>query len=95
VAVPLCGYWGIVEVACPSSTNFCFTVAPMSRAPNNYYLDQYEAAVDEIVASCNGDLRGAVRALMLANEQLEQRLQRVSEQLNTELSGTPQQKVVH
>ena len=78
-----------------TSENFCFTVAPMSRATNNYYLDQYEAAVDEIVDSCNGDLRGAVRALMLANEQLEQKLQRMSEQLNTELSGASQQKVVH
>ncbi|WP_271606582.1 hypothetical protein [Bradyrhizobium sp. CCBAU 11434] len=31
-------------------------------------------AVDEIVAACDGDLRGALRALMLLNEQLEQRL---------------------
>jgi len=34
--------------------------------------------VDEIVAACNGDLRGAVKALMLVNEQLEQRLWLVS-----------------
>lgn len=27
--------------------------------------------VDEIVASCNGDMRGAVKALLLVNEQLE------------------------
>jgi hypothetical protein len=30
-----------------------------------------EAAIDEIVASCNGDLRGAVKALLLVNEHLE------------------------
>ena len=30
-----------------------------------------EAAIDEIVASCSGDLRGAVRALLLVNEHLE------------------------
>jgi hypothetical protein len=30
-----------------------------------------EAAIDEIVASCDGDLRGALRALLLVNEQLE------------------------
>lgn len=30
-----------------------------------------EAAIDEIVANCNGDLRGAVRALLLVNEHLE------------------------
>jgi hypothetical protein len=31
-------------------------------------------AIDEIVASCNGDLRGAVRALLLINEHLEAEL---------------------
>ncbi len=30
-----------------------------------------DAAIDEIVASCNGDLLGAVRALLLVNERLE------------------------
>jgi hypothetical protein len=30
-----------------------------------------EAAIDEIVASCNGDIRGAMQALLLVNEQLE------------------------
>jgi len=33
-----------------------------------------EAAIDEIVANCNGDLRGAVRALLLVNEHLEAEL---------------------
>ena len=33
-----------------------------------------EAAIDAIVASCNGDLRGAVRALLLVNEHLEAEL---------------------
>jgi hypothetical protein len=28
-------------------------------------------AIDEIVATCNGDIRGALKALMLVNEQLE------------------------
>jgi hypothetical protein len=46
----------------------------MSRAYSNSLLDQYEQDVDEIVAACDGDLRGAVRALMLVNELLEQRL---------------------
>ena len=35
------------------------------------------AAVDEIIASCNGDLRGAVKALMLLNEQLELELRQL------------------
>jgi hypothetical protein len=34
-----------------------------------------EAAIDEIVASCDGDLRGALKALLLVNEQLEAELQ--------------------
>ncbi|MBB4429765.1 hypothetical protein GGD66_008370 [Bradyrhizobium sp. CIR48] len=33
-----------------------------------------DTAIDEIVASCNGDLRGAVRALLLINEHLESEL---------------------
>ncbi|SDS93569.1 hypothetical protein [Bradyrhizobium canariense] len=39
----------------------------MSSRPN-------EAAIDEIVASCNGDIRGALKALLLVNEQLEAEL---------------------
>lgn len=39
----------------------------MSSRPN-------EAAIDEIVASCNGDIRGALKALLLVNEQLETEL---------------------
>ncbi|MCG2632346.1 hypothetical protein L6654_37665 [Bradyrhizobium sp. WYCCWR 13023] len=46
----------------------------MPRQRTNSALDQYELAVDEIVAACDGDLRDALRALMLLNEQLEQRL---------------------
>ena len=33
--------------------------------------DANEAAIDRIVASCNGDMRGALKALLLVNEQLE------------------------
>jgi hypothetical protein len=49
----------------------------MSRT--NSLLDQTELAIDEIVAACDGDLRAALRALMLLNEQLEQRLERMSD----------------
>ncbi|MBR0965161.1 hypothetical protein JQ554_10165 [Bradyrhizobium diazoefficiens] len=35
-----------------------------------------DTAIDEIVASCKGDLRGAVRALLLINEHLEAELAR-------------------
>ena len=30
-----------------------------------------DAAIDEIVANCGGDIRGALRALLLVNEHLE------------------------
>ncbi len=33
-----------------------------------------ESAIDEIVATCNGDIRGALKALLLVNEQLEAEL---------------------
>jgi hypothetical protein len=36
----------------------------MSAKPN-------EAAIDEIVASCDGDVMGALKALLLVNEHLE------------------------
>jgi hypothetical protein len=34
-----------------------------------------DAAIDQIVASCNGDIRGALKALLLVNEHLEAELQ--------------------
>ena len=42
--------------------------------------DAYEAAVDNAIATCNGDLRGALKALIIANEFLEQDLR---DQLHT------------
>ena len=36
-----------------------------------------ESAIDEIVARCNGDIRGALRALLLINEHLEAELQQL------------------
>ena len=36
-----------------------------------------ETAIDQIVARCNGDIRGALKALLLINEHLEAELQQV------------------
>jgi hypothetical protein len=36
-----------------------------------------ETAIDRIVANCNGDIHGALRALLLVNEQLEAELQQL------------------
>ena len=38
-----------------------------------------EATIDQIVASCNGDIRGALKALLLVNEHLEAELQQIYE----------------
>ena len=40
-------------------------------------LEVYEAAVDDVIAACDGDLRGALTALIVANEFLERDLQEV------------------
>ena len=77
------------------SVLFCFDVVRMSRAHTNSFLDQYEDDVDEIVAACNGDLRGAVKALMLVNEQLEQKLRRISVELVELLPDHPAQRLIH
>jgi hypothetical protein len=36
-----------------------------------------EAAIDEVIATCDGDMRGAIKALLLVNEHLETELQRL------------------
>ena len=36
--------------------------------------DASEAAIDQIGASCDGDIRGALKALLLVNEKLEAEL---------------------
>jgi len=36
-----------------------------------------EADIDEIISTCNGDLRSALKALLLVNEQLEAELQQL------------------
>ena len=36
-----------------------------------------ESAIDEIVARCSGDIRGALKALLLVNEQLEAELRQL------------------
>jgi hypothetical protein len=36
-----------------------------------------EAAIEQLVASCDGDVHGALRALLLVNEQLEIELEQL------------------
>ena len=39
--------------------------------------DRIEAQIDEIINTCDGDLRGALKALLLVNELLEFELQQL------------------
>jgi hypothetical protein len=39
--------------------------------PNARDADELEAAVDQAIAACDGDMRSAIRALIVANEYLE------------------------
>jgi hypothetical protein len=48
--------------------------------------DAYEAAVDNAIATCNGDLRGALKALIIANEFLERDLR--EQRLHTSMFPT-------
>jgi len=41
-------------------------------------LGRYEPAVDDAIAACGGDVHGALRALIIANEFLEQDLKKLS-----------------
>jgi len=36
--------------------------------------DLYDAAVEDAIATCNGDLRGALKALLILNEHFEAKL---------------------
>jgi len=40
-------------------------------------MDRYERAVDSAIATCGGDIRGALKALIIANEYLEEELRQV------------------
>jgi hypothetical protein len=45
--------------------------------------DHYEQACDQAIAMCGGNMRGAIKALIMANEYLEAELQ----ELQAEVSG--------
>ncbi len=47
--------------------------APESNPPTED--ERLEAAADEAIAACGGDMRGTIRALILANEFLDWELQ--------------------
>jgi len=46
-------------------------VLDTKHQPTDTAGDSYEAAIDEAIATCNSDMRGALKALLIANELLE------------------------
>lgn len=40
-------------------------------------IDHYDAAVEAVIGQCGGDARGAIKALLCANELLEAELAKV------------------
>jgi hypothetical protein len=47
----------------------------------------YETAIDDAIAACHGDLRGTLKALLMANEYLETALADAQSALQFALSG--------
>ena len=60
----------------------------MSRVKKRV-ANEHEQEVDEIIAACRGDLRGAVTALMLINERLEETVQALRAGLIEGRDGQP------
>jgi len=80
-AALVCGSRGFVAGVNQRANGFCLDVASMSRANTNQLIDEYEQDVDEIVAACDGDVRTALKALLLVSERLESALQLLSSKL--------------
>jgi hypothetical protein len=53
---------------------------PMTRTVTDSFSN--DAAIDEVIATCNGDMRGAIKALLLVNEHLETELQHYTQGSN-------------
>lgn len=49
-------------------------------ASRNLSQTAYESMIEEAIATCGGDMRGALKALLLANEHLEAELSQLRAQ---------------
>ena len=56
-------------------------------------LDRYDRAVDSAIATCGGDLRGALKALIIANEFLEEELRRLIDDIEPQEFVAPERNV--
>jgi hypothetical protein len=50
--------------------------------------DHYEQACDQAITMCGGNMRGAIKALIMANEYLEQELQELQALVSGGLTRT-------
>ena len=65
----------------------------MSKSAPQTPNDHYEKACDQAIAMCGGNLRGAIKALIMANEYLETELQELQAAFsNDALARSPQAK---
>ncbi len=67
----------------------------MPHPTTNDYLDEYDRELDEIVAACDGDVRSALRVLMLVNEQLEHILNCLNAELVEHVSRQQRRRTLH
>jgi DNA anti-recombination protein RmuC len=47
------------------------SLMPLSSKPSREPDDELETAVDQAISACGGDMRAAIRALLVANDYLE------------------------
>jgi len=73
-----CEFRGELLNVNPYQGIICLRVASMTRPDTDTILNEYELAVDEIVAACEGDVRSALRVLLTLNQMLEVELERMS-----------------
>ena len=57
---------------------------PAAQTPN----DHYEQACDQAIIMCGGNMRGAIKALIMANEYLEHELQELQALVSGGLTRT-------
>jgi hypothetical protein len=66
----------------------------MPKAAFPAHNDHYEQACDQAIAMCGGNMRGAIKALIMANEFLEAELQELQAVVSGGLTrtGSPRAK---
>jgi hypothetical protein len=62
-----------------------FAMADSAPLPGS---DHYEQACDQAIAMCGGNLRGAIKALIMANEYLEHELEELQAMVSGGLTRT-------